>query len=103
MLARGGLSADGGELVVAVRLSEAHMVEAHLAEHLGRAPEEAVTLLPGAKGVGRKPTVTLTARSVTKTIDEWATDRKINRSTIEERLRRGWSDEDALFRPVRGQ
>lgn len=61
--------------------------------------EDAISTPPGAKGVGRKRTVLLTVNGVEKEIQVWADEVGIGRTTIEERIKRGWSHEDAVLRP----
>lgn len=45
-------------------------------------------------------TVRLTIEGVTRTLNEWAEISGIDHKAIRERLRRGWSDEDAVYKPT---
>lgn len=64
----------------------------------GWEPKAALSESPGARGVGRKPSVTFTARGKTKTLAEWATATNLKENTIRERLRLHpeWSPERIL-------
>jgi hypothetical protein len=54
---------------------------------LGVAAETALTASPGAFGVGRKTSITLTVGEETRTIKEWASTTGLKENTIRERLR----------------
>lgn len=53
------------------------------------------------QGRNRRTNHTITARGRTATLIEWAELSGIRAGTIYERLRRGWSDERAVFTPVK--
>ena len=67
----------------------------------GWLPEEAIFGRPGSRGTGRTRTVMLTVKGVTRTLLEWAETVGLGRSTIEERLKRGRTPEEAV-NPIRG-
>jgi lambda repressor-like predicted transcriptional regulator len=62
----------------------------------GWPPEEAIFGMAGSKGLGRKPTVMLTAFGKTRSLNEWSRAIGVGRSTIDMRLARGCSPEEAL-------
>lgn len=64
----------------------------------GYTPEEAVS--PAKKPKGRKPSIMLTANGETHSLAEWSRITGLNRSSIEERLLRGATPEEAVD-PVR--
>jgi hypothetical protein len=49
---------------------------------------------------GRKTTKFLVVDGVSKSVEEWCADRKLNRTTVEERLERGWRTKDAIMLPL---
>ena len=48
-----------------------------------------------------KPKVTLCVGGVEKPLVEWVRGSGINRTTLEERLKRGWTAEQAVLTPIR--
>ena len=66
----------------------------------GGPPESAIFDAPGSRGIGRKVTSLLTIGGVTKPLGAWSTEFGIGRTTIENRLKQGWSHEDAVTKPV---
>lgn len=61
--------------------------------------EMAIFGAPGIAGVGRKARKALTVNGITMSIEDWSKEIGLNRTTIEERLARGWSVEEAVMRP----
>jgi hypothetical protein len=62
----------------------------------GWEPEEAVFGRAGLHGVGRKPSKFLVVDGISRCVEEWAVINGVNRTTIDERLKRGWSNKDAV-------
>ena len=46
-----------------------------------------------------KDALTLTCNGVTKTVAEWLKESSVGKNAIRERLKRGWSHEDTIFKP----
>jgi hypothetical protein len=65
----------------------------------GWSAEDAVFGEPGLYGYNKSEKM-LTVGKVAMSIVDWSNERGINRTTIEERLKRGWSVEDSVMLPV---
>lgn len=72
----------------------------HRVTKMGWEHKEAIFTPAGIAKVGRKPSTALTVNGETLPIEEWAEKAGLNRTTIDERLKRGWSKEDAVLLPV---
>lgn len=65
-------------------------------------PSNCVWLATLAQSKNRRSCRQLTVRGVTKTQPQWADEVGIPRSTIRDRINRGWSAEEAIFTPKGG-
>jgi hypothetical protein len=63
---------------------------------MGWDPEAAISIAPGARGVGRKPTISYTIDGMTRTFQEWLSMSHVKRTTAEARIKRGLSPAEAM-------
>jgi hypothetical protein len=72
----------------------------HRVTCMGWSHKKAVFTPVGSTPVGRKPSVFLAVNGETATIEAWAAKNDLKRTTIDERIKRGWSVEEAVSLPV---
>lgn len=77
------------------RPSRKHSLE-RVENDKGYGPSNCIWALPHIQNANRRTTRHLTAFGETRTLMDWCAIFSIKRSTVSERLRRGWSAEDAI-------
>lgn len=68
----------------------------------GYSPENCYWATLHQQGCNRRTSRLLTVNGITDNLYNWTRKLGIHRSTVEQRLAKGWSDKDALLTPVRG-